>query len=120
MATEPKTRKPRKTIAEKLVNCQSASRMGLEELSLLVATKLNLDPKDARVYLDAYLETIVETLKTGRPVVLPGFGSFKGHHRDARKVRNPRVKSGPDAFVDSPAKTVFKFKAGTDLKPLIG
>lgn len=107
----------RSTVSEKLTELRSKGtpRKGLEEISLEIAETFGLTPKVARQLLDAFLDNITGALHEGRDVLLPGFGSFRVIHREARRVRNPRQW---DAFVNRPASTAFRFKPGTGLKPI--
>lgn len=61
--------------------------------------------------LDAFLETVTETLAQGDSVQLVGFGTFKTSERKARSGRNPRTGE----VVTIPAKRVPSFTAGNTL-----
>lgn len=61
--------------------------------------------------LDAFLETVTETLVQGDSVQLVGFGTFKTSERKARSGRNPRTGE----TVEIPAKRVPSFTAGNML-----
>jgi len=109
------------TLAEKLDRFRGKARLGLDELALLLVDRLsdrNLTQKGNREILDTFLDLIEEGLKGGRTVVLPGFGSFRVKERKARRVRNPRVISGPGSFKEVGPSTVFRFKPGSGLKPI--
>ena len=47
--------------------------------------------KDIAAVLNAFMSTVVETVRQGDEVRLVGFGSFKSVHRKARTGRNPRT-----------------------------
>ena len=62
--------------------------------------------------VEAFMETVKDSLVKDRNVYLRGFGSFKVKSRNPRKARNPRT----GASVDVPAKLVPYFKASNELK----
>ena len=78
-----------------------------------VASKSDLSRRDAAKAVDAFLESVTETLKSGDSVSFTGFGKFSTAHRAARQGVNPRR---PGEKVDIPAATVPKFSAGSSLK----
>lgn len=86
--------------------------MNKGELVKVMATKSELTQKDVQKVLDAFFETIVETLKTGEKVQLVGIGSFEARQRSARKGRNPQT--GEE--IEIPARTDLVFRAGKQLK----
>ena len=77
-----------------------------------IADNADISKAAAGRALDALVETVTETLKSGEQVTLVGFGSFLVRERAARTGRNP--KTG-DAIEISAAK-VPAFKAGKALK----
>jgi integration host factor subunit beta len=62
--------------------------------------------------VNTFLDSIIESLKTGEGVELRGFGSFRLRDRRARQGRNPR--SGESIQV--PPKRVVYFKLGKELR----
>lgn len=87
--------------------------MNREELAqTLCNLDLNLSPKDALRVLDSISGTTRDTLKAGRKVCLSGFGTFEAELLMARRVRNPRVASGPDAFKVVGPRIRYRFRAG--------
>ena len=80
-----------------------------------VARNSDLSKKDAEVIVQTFLDSIIESLKSGTKVELRGFGSFRLRSRSERKGRNP--KTGDQVHV--PAKKVPYFKPGKELKELI-
>lgn len=85
------------------------------ELVERVAAGSSLTRREAEVVVQAVLDSIVQSLKSGTKVELRGFGSFRLRHRAARIGRNPKT----GAKVHVPAKRVPYFKPGKDLKELI-
>ena len=81
-----------------------------------VASKSGLTRRDAAKAVDAFLESITETLKGGGDVAFTGFGKFSTSHRAARQGVNPR---NPSEKVNIPAATVPKFSAGSQLKQAV-
>jgi len=74
--------------------------------------KLPIGKEEAEILLNAFLQTIVESLKKGDGVELRGFGSFRLRDRKSRQGRNPR--SGETIQV--PPKRVVYFKLGKELR----
>ncbi len=90
--------------------------MTKQEFVERVAQKANLDRRQADQAVNAFLETITETLKSGDSVSFTGFGKFSTAHRAARQGVNPRQ---PGQKVNIPAATVPKFSAGSQLKTAV-
>ncbi|EGY29623.1 Bacterial nucleoid DNA-binding protein [Candidatus Regiella insecticola 5.15] len=77
-----------------------------------VAEKMGSSKTDAKVAVEAFLESITETLEERDPVQIVGFGTFRTSERQARKGRNPQT--GEE--IQIPATTVATFSVGKDLK----
>lgn len=77
-----------------------------------VADKSGLSKRDAGKAVDAFLESVEETLKRGDAVTFTGFGKFSPQQRNARQGVNPRT--GEKVMIA--AATVPKFSAGSSLK----
>ena len=77
-----------------------------------VAEKAQLSRKDAGAAVDAFLETIQDTLQRGSEVSFSGFGKFSVSERGAREGVHPRT--GEKMQID--ASRAPKFTAGTGLK----
>ena len=78
-----------------------------------VAEKSDLSKRDAGKAVDAFRESVTETLKGGDSVTFTGFGKFSTSQRAAREGVNPR---NPSQKVHIPAARVPKFSAGSALK----
>ena len=89
--------------------------MNKSELIAAIATKTGSTKKDAEASLNAFVETVTETLVKGDKVQLVGFGSFEVRKRAARKGRNPQTKEE----IKIPASKAPVFKAGKALKELV-
>ena len=81
-----------------------------------IASKTDLSRKDAAKAVDAFLETVTESLKKGQDITFTGFGKFSTQKRAARQGVNPR---DPSQKVTIPAATVPKFSAGSSLKTAV-
>ncbi len=77
-----------------------------------VAQKANLTERDAGKAVDAFMESVTETLKSGDSINFTGFGKFSAAARAARQGVNPRTGER----VQIAATTVPKFSAGSQLK----
>jgi DNA-binding protein HU-beta len=83
-----------------------------QEFVQQVSQKSQLSSRDAAKAVDAFLETIEETLKGGDSISFTGFGKFSTSQRAARQGVNPRTGER----VQIAAATVPKFSAGSALK----
>jgi len=86
-----------------------------QEFTAAVAQKSGLASRDAQKAVDAFLETITDTLKSGGDVNFTGFGKFSAANRAARQGVNPRTGER----VQIAATTVPKFSAGSQLKAAV-
>ncbi len=87
--------------------------MNKSELISKIAEKSNLSKKDAENALNAFLNTIEESLAKDEKVQLVGFGTFEVRDRKAREGRNPR---NPEEVIKIPASKAPVFRAGKALK----
>jgi DNA-binding protein HU-beta len=81
-----------------------------------IASKTDLSRRDAAKAVDAFLDTITESLQGGEEVAFTGFGKFSTQRRAARQGVNPR---NPSEKVHIPAATVPRFSAGSQLKSAV-
>ena len=77
-----------------------------------VAQKSGLSARDAGKAVDAFMETVTETLKSGDSVNFTGFGKFSPSARAARQGVNPRTGER----ITIPGGKVPRFSAGSALK----
>ncbi|AZL84228.1 HU family DNA-binding protein [Aliivibrio salmonicida] len=77
-----------------------------------IAENADISKAAAGRALDALVETVTETLKSGDQVTLVGFGSFIVRERAARTGRNPKTGEA----IEISAAKVPAFKAGKALK----
>ncbi|MGF7396246.1 HU family DNA-binding protein (plasmid) [Thermoanaerobacterium thermosaccharolyticum] len=89
--------------------------MNKTELVSKIAEKSGLTKKDSEKALDAFVESVMETLQKGDKVQLVGFGTFEIRDRAERKGRNPQT--GEEITI--PATKAPTFKAGAELKKAV-
>jgi DNA-binding protein HU-beta len=87
-----------------------------QEFVAEVARRSQLSNRDAAKAVDAFLDTVTDTLKGGGDVAFTGFGKFSTQQRAARMGVNPR---NPGEKVHIPAARVPKFSAGSSLKTAV-
>ena len=89
--------------------------MNKTELTEAVASAADLSKASAGRAVDAVIETITNTLKSGDQVAVTGFGTFLVRERGARTGRNPRTGE----LMEIKASKVPSFKAGKGLKDAV-
>jgi DNA-binding protein HU-beta len=82
------------------------------ELVTAIADQTGLNKTQAKDALEAFINSVSDSLKAGDEVRLVGFGSFVPVRRPAGAARNPRT----GATVARPASRSCKFRAGETLK----
>ena len=85
--------------------------MNKTELVKAVAAGSGLSLADAAKAVGTVTETIANSMHSGEPVVIPGFGSFTVRERAARSGRNPRT--GKTIVIA--ARKVVHFRPGKGL-----
>lgn len=81
-----------------------------------LAERTGMGKRDAAKAVDAFIDTVTDTLKEGSSITFTGFGKFSTSRRAERQGVNPR---SPGEKVTIPAATVPKFSAGTALKDAV-
>lgn len=89
--------------------------MNKAELIDSISEKCGLSKADAGRALNATIDSITDSLKSGGEVVLVGFGSFTVKERAARTGRNP--KTGEP--LEIAASKIPSFKPGMPLKAAV-
>ena len=89
--------------------------MTKSELIDKVAKEAKIPRAAAERAINSFTASIIEVLKQGDKITLPGFGTFLTSNRSARKGRNPRT--GQE--IDIPAVRIPKFKVGKGLKDAV-
>ena len=82
------------------------------ELVAAIADKTGLNRTQAKDALDAVLDSVTASLKSGQEVRLVGFGSFVPVERKAGTARNPRTGE----TVNRAASKTARFRVGEGLK----
>ncbi len=89
--------------------------MNKTELVKVISEKSGSTVKDAEKFLNAFVESITESMKKGDDVTLVGFGTFSVAERAARTARNFKTKE----IINVPASKTVKFKVGKALKDAV-
>ena len=89
--------------------------MNKADLVNSISEKTGLSKVKSNEVLDAFVESVTESLKSGEKVTLVNFGTFNTSERGARKGRNPKTGE----TIEIPAKRVARFKVGTGLSKII-
>jgi DNA-binding protein HU-beta len=105
--------------AERSVVSDKRRRSGWErnmttkaELVTAIAEKAGINKNQAKDALEAFIEAVTDSLKSGQDVRLVGFGTFKAVSRAAGTARNPRTGE----TVNRPASKTARFQVGEGLK----
>ena len=77
-----------------------------------IAKRSGLSRAQARMAIEAFVESVTANLKKGEEVRIVGFGSFMPVARAAGLARNPRT----GAQVKRPASKTARFRIGESLK----
>lgn len=85
------------------------------ELVVKIADKAGLTKANAERALNAFLDSVEDTLVKDGKLMLTGFGTFAVETRKARKGRNPRT--GQE--IEIPESKVVKFRPGKLLKDAV-
>ncbi len=82
------------------------------ELSEALFEQLGLNKREAKEFVDLFFEEIRESLESGKPVKLSGFGNFELRDKNKRPGRNP--KTGEEIPIS--ARRVVTFRPGQKLR----
>ena len=91
---------------------ETSDKIGKSQIVELIGTASQLSKKDAAAAFDAALEVIVESLKSGKTVGLPGIGTLGVKATAARTG----VKPGTAEKIQIAAGKKVSFKVAADLK----
>ena len=84
------------------------------ELIAEIAKRAGSTKKDAEKFLNAFVETVTETAKSGDTIRLPRFGVFKVVTRKERIARNPKTGE----VVKVPKTRILRFSPSLELRSL--
>ena len=65
--------------------------MNKGELVTKLAATLDLTQREASTVVDAFIDSVLESIRKDGRVCLMGFGSFRRRERKSRLARNPRT-----------------------------
>jgi len=85
------------------------------QLAKLLFEQIGLNKREAKDFIDVFIDLMVEELVEGRDVKVSGFGNFEVRSKGTRPGRNP--KTGQDVTI--PPRRVITFKASGQLKEKI-
>ncbi|MFV0237099.1 MAG: HU family DNA-binding protein [Flavobacteriales bacterium] len=85
--------------------------MNKSELVDAMAADAGISKVAAKKALDSFMGSVTKALKKNDKVALVGFGTFSTTKRSKREGINPRTREK----IVIPAKTVAKFKPGSEL-----
>ena len=91
---------------------ETVEKLGKAQLVNLMVAANTLTERDAGVAVDAVLEIVVEALKTGKSVGLPGLGTLGVRDTPARQG----VRPGTSEKLQIPAGKKVTFKVASTLK----
>ena len=76
------------------------------DLVKVVSAETGIIRKDVALAIDAFLDSVKDSMKEGKHIEIRGFGTYKLKVRQARIGRNPKTEKK----VDVPARVVPTFK----------
>lgn len=76
------------------------------DLVRVVSAETGIIRKDVALAIDAFLDSVKDSMKEGKHIEIRGFGTYKLKVRKARIGRNPKTEKK----VDVPARVVPTFK----------
>ncbi len=82
------------------------------ELSDALFDQVGLNKREAKDLIDAFFETVGQSLQSGVDVKISGFGNFQLREKSARPGRNPKTGE----LVPISARRVVTFHASQKLK----
>ena len=90
--------------------------MTKKSLIQLISHKLGMHPNEVRKVVQAFLDSITETLSQGNRLEFRDFGVFEIVERKQKIGRNPKNASVPIVI---PARKAVKFTSGKKMKKMI-
>jgi DNA-binding protein HU-beta len=90
--------------------------MNKQEVIDALAAKLGSNRTEGEKALQAFVDVVTDSLRSGQEVNISGFGSFSVSNRAARMGVNPQ---NPEQKIQIAATKVPKFRAGKGLKDAV-
>ena len=82
------------------------------DLVRVISAETGIIRKDVALAVDAFLDSVKDSMKDGKHIEIRGFGTFKLKERKSRIGRNPKT----DEKVEVPARIVPTFKFSSAFK----
>ena len=111
-ATKTPASNAAKTASKPTPAAAATEKLGKTQMIDLVAGRGTLTKKEAGAAIDAALDVIVEALKAGKSVGLPGVGTFSVKATAARQG----VRPGTSEKIQIPAGKKVSYKVASTLK----
>lgn len=89
--------------------------MNKREISERMFKKLDIKRFEAYLFIDLFIEVVLENLSKGKKIVLSNFGTFKVVQRQNKRVINPNNKK-PMTIA---ARKIVKFFPSKNLKDIV-
>ena len=89
--------------------------MNKAELIETVALRADISKVNAKKAVDSFIKTIEQSLASGNPVSLTGFGTFAIIEKSERRGVNPRTKQP----MTIPARRAVRFRPGDLLSKVV-
>jgi DNA-binding protein HU-beta len=85
------------------------------DIVAIIASRSGLTKQETETVVDGFIETIIETLKSGDRIEIRGFGTFNIRKKNKRIAHNPRT--GEKLLVEE--KYVPTFKISKEFKVVV-
>lgn len=81
----------------------------------IIAARSGLTKQETETVVDGFIQTIIESLKSGERIEIRGFGTFNVRKKNKRIAHNPRT--GEKVYIDE--KYVPTFKISKEFKSVV-
>lgn len=81
----------------------------------IIATRSGLTKQETETVVDGFIQTIIESLKSGERIEIRGFGTFNVRKKNKRMAHNPRT--GEKVLIKE--KYVPTFKISKEFKAVV-
>jgi DNA-binding protein HU-beta len=93
----------------------ASNKISKSDLIAHLAESLHATKINTGIFLDAFLEAVVELVCEGKDIKLTGFGTFAKSQRRERDGVNPKTKTK----IRIPAYSTISFKVGKNFKEAV-